>query len=87
MVRVVQGGTASGVGFPFQEHVAAKTGTAQTGTAGNGQTDDWMIAFAPADAPKVALAVVLPHQPRDETGAVIAGPVMKAMLQATLAGP
>jgi peptidoglycan glycosyltransferase len=87
MVKVVQGGTASGVGFPFQEHVAAKTGTAQTGTAGNGLTDDWMIAFAPADAPKVAVAVVLPHQPRDETGAQIAGPVMKAVLQAALAGP
>jgi len=87
MVRVVQGGTAAGVGFPFQDRVAAKTGTAQTGTAGNGQTDDWMIAFAPSDAPKVAVAVVLPHQPRDETGAQIAGPVMKAVIQAALAGP
>jgi peptidoglycan glycosyltransferase len=86
MSKVVQFGTASGVGFPPQEHVAAKTGTAQVGL-GNTLTTDWMIALAPADAPRVAVAVVMPHQPRDETGAQIAGPVMKTVLQAALAGP
>jgi peptidoglycan glycosyltransferase len=85
MVKVVQYGTASLVGFPPQDHVAAKTGTAQVGL-GNTLTTDWMIAFAPADVPKVAIAVVMPHQPRDETGALIAGPVMRTVIQAALAG-
>ena len=35
-----------------QDDVAAKTGTAQTGLTGiNLKTDDWMIAFAPANGP------------------------------------
>ena len=85
MVRVVQAGTASRVGFPPDEHVAAKTGTAQVGL-GNTLTTDWMIAFAPADNPTVAVAVAMPNQPRDETGAQVAGPVVKTMIQAALAG-
>ena len=85
MRRVVQGGTASGVGFPPQDDVAAKTGTAQVGQA-NSLTTDWMIAFAPAGNPKVAVAVAMPHQPRDETGAQVAGPIVKAMIEAALAG-
>jgi len=85
MREVVQYGTASGVGFPPQDQVAAKTGTAQVGV-GNTATTDWMIAFAPADAPRVALAVVVPHQTLSATGAEIAGPVMNRMIQAALAG-
>jgi len=53
---------------------------------GNTATTDWMIAFAPADAPRVALAVVVPHQTLSATGAEIAGPVMNRMIQAALAG-
>jgi peptidoglycan glycosyltransferase len=86
MVRVVQSGTASVVGFPPQEDVAAKTGTAQVGL-GNTLTTDWMIAFAPANNPTVAVAVAMPHQPRDETGAVVAGPIVKTMISAALAQP
>lgn len=84
MTQVVQSGTASRVGFPPLEDVAAKTGTAQTGI-GNSLTTDWMIAFAPATAPKVAIAVAMPDQLRDETGAVVAGPVVKTMLADALA--
>lgn len=79
-------GTAYGI-FPASEDVAAKTGTAQVQTA-SGQyiaTDDWMIAFAPASAPKVAVAVELLHQPVSGTGAANAGPVIQAMLAAVLA--
>jgi peptidoglycan glycosyltransferase len=85
MVNVVRGGTASGVGFPAADDVAAKTGTAQIGL-GNSATTDWMIAFAPASQPKVAVAVVIPHQALSATGAEVAGPVMKTMIQAALSG-
>jgi cell division protein FtsI/penicillin-binding protein 2 len=39
-----------------------------------------MIGFAPANNPKIAVAVVLPLQPFAGTGAAYAGPIMKAML-------
>ncbi len=91
MQNVVKGGTATQVGFPPQDDVAAKTGTAQVGaggvgTGGSQATTDWMIAFAPANAPKVALAVVVPYQALSVTGAEIAGPIMKKMIEAVLAG-
>ncbi len=85
MENVVRAGTASGVGFPAQDDVAAKTGTAQVGL-GNTATTDWMIAFAPATQPKVAVAVVIPHQALSATGAEVAGPVMRTMIEAALAG-
>ncbi len=75
-------GTAFGI-FNPADHVAAKTGTAQVGV-GNTATTDWMIAFAPADAPKIALAVVMPDQPGTQTGAGVAGPVVRSMIQAVL---
>ena len=65
--------------------MAAKTGTAQTGV-GNTLTTDWMIAFAPATHPTVAIAVAMPHQPVDLTGALVAGPIVKTMIRAVLAG-
>jgi peptidoglycan glycosyltransferase len=86
MRHVVQYGTAAGVGFPPQDEVAAKTGTAQVG-GGNTATTDWMIAFAPASHPKVAIAVVIPNQSLSATGAEVAGPVMNHMIQAALALP
>ena len=45
-----------------------------------------MIAFAPANNPQVAIAVAMPFQKRDETGALVAGPIMKKMLQDVLTG-
>ena len=79
-------GTAYGI-FPSSEDVAAKTGTAQVQNSA-GQyiaTNDWMIAFAPASAPKVAVAVELLHQPVSGTGAANAGPVMQTMIADALA--
>jgi penicillin-binding protein A len=73
-------GTAYGIFSPALD-VAVKTGTAQTGNAA-GNTDDWMIGFAPANNPKIAVAVVLPLQPFAGTGAAYAGSIMKAMLDA-----
>jgi penicillin-binding protein A len=65
--------------------VAAKTGTAQTGT---GQIDAWFAAFAPAAAPTIAVAVVLPNQPSADEfqGGTLAAPIAKAMIEADLAG-
>jgi peptidoglycan glycosyltransferase len=79
-------GTAYGV-FPPAWDVAAKTGTAQTGSFGpNPQfTNDWLIAFAPVGNTKVAIAVVLPNQPGDATGAKYSGPIVKQILGDVLA--
>ncbi|HVB71816.1 MAG TPA: penicillin-binding transpeptidase domain-containing protein [Acidimicrobiales bacterium] len=84
MVKVVQVGTASGVGFPANLDVAAKTGTAQIGNAAH-QLDDWMIAFAPASDPTIAVAVVMPFQPVTTEGATVAGPIVKCLVEGALA--
>jgi len=84
MQAVVTSGTASGVGFLPQDDVAAKTGTAQTGDAQN-HIDAWMIAFAPATNPVIAVAVVLPKQAYNAWGATTAGPVMKCVIEGALA--
>ena len=47
-------------------------------------TDTWMIGFAPANNPQVAVAVVVPQQANSSDGAGVAGPIMKAVLQAAL---
>ena len=78
-------GTAQGV-FPPEENVAAKTGTAQTlGAFGVKLTNDWMIAFAPANNPRVAVAVSVPNQALSKTGKEIAGPPTAEILAAALA--
>jgi len=76
-------GTAAGVGFPSYLCAAVKTGTAQTNAA-TGLTDTWMIGFAPANNPQVAVAVVVPQQANSSDGAHVAGPIMKAVLQAAV---
>jgi len=76
-------GTAADVGFPAGLDVAVKTGTAQTGNPQE-NTDDWMIGFAPANDPQIAIAVVVPLQHQTDNGAGVAGPIMKAMLAAAL---
>ncbi len=61
--------------------VAGKTGTAETqiGTAIN---NVWFIAFAPASAPKVAIAVTLKGVPGQ--GAAFAAPVARAVIERIL---
>ena len=83
MESVISSGTASGVGFPSYLCAAVKTGTAQTDKA-TGLTDTWMIGFAPANNPQVAVAVVVPQQANSSDGASVAGPIMKAMLTAAV---
>jgi peptidoglycan glycosyltransferase len=79
MESVVTGGTATNLGIPGVR-LAGKTGTAETGVAG--KYDTWFIAFAPAEAPKVAVAVALENQ--TGFGATTAGPIAQAIVQAVL---
>jgi peptidoglycan glycosyltransferase len=85
MEDVVKDGTAAEVGFLPADDVAAKTGTAQVGNNLTNDTDDWMIAFAPATDPTVAVAVSVPFQGYSRTGAEIAGPIMKCVIEGALA--
>ena len=83
MQNVVRFGTGAGL-FLAQDDVAAKTGTAQSGnTAKN--THTWMIAFAPASHPTVAVAVVVPFQAVSSFGSTIAGPIVKCLVEGALA--
>jgi peptidoglycan glycosyltransferase len=90
MLSVAESGTAAGI-FPAADHVAAKTGTAETS---GGCTANWLIAMAPAgpgDTPRVAVAAVIPAQAgvacgsESVTGATVAGPAVGQLLTAALA--
>jgi peptidoglycan glycosyltransferase len=59
--------------------VAAKTGTAETDA--DAIPHAWFIAFAPAEAPRVAVAVILEHAGGGSTNA---GPVAKRLLEVGL---
>ncbi|MDY4678413.1 peptidoglycan D,D-transpeptidase FtsI family protein [Bifidobacterium tsurumiense] len=61
--------------------VAAKTGTAQIG-ANNESIDGWVMGFAPADDPKIAIAVVVHNT--DTAGSYAAGPIMKQVMEEAL---
>ena len=83
MVGVVTGGSGTRAQIAGVS-VAGKTGTAQTG---NNTSDVWFIAFAPAEAPRVAVAVMLENQPsaNEFTGGALAAPIAQAVLRAALA--
>ena len=60
---------------------AGKSGTAQLG--GAGEPHSWFIGFAPADAPPVAIAVVVEQGGRGgQRAAPLAGSLLKAYLEA-----
>ena len=82
MEAVVNEGTGVAAQIPGVQ-VAGKTGTAETqiGTAIN---NVWFIAFAPAQNPRVAVAVTLQHVPGQ--GAAFAAPVAKQVIESLLRG-
>src|SRR6266540_503677 len=82
MEAVVTGGTGTAAQIPGVR-VAGKTGTAETGSRERPNTT-WFIAFAPAGAPRVAVAVVLENQ--IGAGGTTAAPIAKQIMQALLAG-
>ncbi len=58
--------------------VAAKTGTAEYGPRSNRRKHTWMIAFAPYEAPTIAVAVLVED---GESGGLTAAPVVAAVLR------
>jgi penicillin-binding protein A len=85
MVTVVQSpnGTGTAARIPGVT-VAGKTGTAQ---APNNQVHAWFIAFAPAENPTVAVAVIVEgggNAGNEATGGKVAAPIAAAVLRAAL---
>lgn len=82
MVNVVNNGTGRRAALPGVQ-VAGKTGTAQT-VGDNAHA--WFISFAPADAPRVAVAVIVESQEgvTEATGGRVAAPVARAVMEAAL---
>jgi len=93
MTGVTEGdrGTARSVVLDGGQRFAAKTGTAELGIVGDpDRVHAWMIGFAPLEAPKYAIAVVLTDltstQADAATGGREAGPVVKTVLDYLLTG-
>ena len=90
MEHVVSRGTGTAAQIPGVR-VAGKTGTADTGEKDKNGKDEpphaWFSGFAPADKPKIAVAVVLEHggvTGSETTGGKAAAPVAAAVIKAYL---
>jgi penicillin-binding protein A len=84
MVSVVQSGTGTAAQIPGIE-VAGKTGTAQHGEGLAPHA--WFVSFAPAQNPKIAVAVIVldgGSLGSEATGGVVAAPIAKAVMEAAL---
>lgn len=89
------GGTAVGAGYGAEYRMAGKTGTAQVITIKQGEKYDekrvseynrdhaWFIAFAPADKPRIALAVLAENGGH---GGSTAAPIARKVLDYYLLG-
>jgi peptidoglycan glycosyltransferase len=84
MIQVVNSGTGTAAQIPGVT-VAGKTGTAQT--APNQAPHAWFVAFAPAEAPRFAVAVIVEHggnANQEATGGRVAAPIAAQMLKLAL---
>ena len=84
MEGVVTSGTGTSAQIPGVR-VAGKTGTAQH--AAGAAPHAWFIGYAPADDPKVAVAVLVEDGGSlgsDATGGAVAAPIARAVMQAVL---
>jgi peptidoglycan glycosyltransferase len=81
MEKVVQEGTGTAAALAGLR-VAGKTGSAEVDQARD-LVDPWFIGFAPAENPRVAVAVVL-NRIQGATGGVDAAPIARAMMEAAL---
>jgi len=84
MQDVVTNGTATSL-QNIGVSVAAKTGTAERGTGQNPVA--WMVAYAPANDPQVAVAVMVADndvQASDAYGNSLAGPIAAAVIKAVV---
>lgn len=78
MVAVVDNGQANGVQMQGVK-IGGKTGTAESGV--EGESHAWFIAFAPAEDPVIAVAVVVEYGGRGgEVASPIAGQIIRAAL-------
>lgn len=80
MVAAVATGTGTAARIPGVD-VAGKTGTAQTVKGANPHT--WFIAFAPADDPQIAIAVIVEHGGSfgsEATGGAVAAPIAQKVM-------
>jgi peptidoglycan glycosyltransferase len=77
MVAVVQRGTGTVAQLPNVQ-VAGKTGTA---TNPHGAAHSWFVCFAPADRPRVAVAVIVEN---GGYGADVAAPIARSVLREAL---
>jgi peptidoglycan glycosyltransferase len=84
LVDVVENGTGGSAAIPGVE-VGGKTGTAQS--TAERPPYAWFVSFAPADDPKVAVAVVVESSStgRDDiSGGRLAGPIARSVMQAVI---
>lgn len=84
MVSVVENGTGTAARIPGVT-VAGKTGTAQHGTGEAPHA--WFVGFAPAEAPKIVVAVVVldgGDLGSEATGGAVAAPIVRAVIEAAL---
>jgi peptidoglycan glycosyltransferase len=79
MITVVQSGSGTRAAIPGVT-VAGKTGTAEVGKSV--ETHAWFIAFAPAENPRIAVAIVLENA---GVGGRVAAPAARSVLEAALA--
>ncbi len=96
MIGVTQRGTAAAIGLHAPYVFAGKTGTAQVFTVAQNERynaskiderlrdHSWFICFAPADQPRIAVAVL---QENGGAGASAAAPIARKVLDAYLLGP
>ncbi len=86
MIEIVRSGTATRMAIPGVT-VAGKTGTAQLGTT-PASSHAWVIGFAPADNPVVAVAVLVKAQPgvSEITGGQVAAPIARQVILEVLKG-
>jgi peptidoglycan glycosyltransferase len=82
MVAVVSGGTGANAQIPGLE-IAGKTGTAQS--AEGAAPHAWFIAFAPAQNPRIAVAVFVQNGGSfgaEATGGTVAAPMARQVIEA-----
>jgi penicillin-binding protein A len=86
MIQVVNSSNGTGTAAQIPGvTVAGKTGTAQT--TPNQAPHAWFVAFAPAEAPRFAVAVIVEHggnRNQEATGGRVAAPIAAQMLKLAL---
>jgi peptidoglycan glycosyltransferase len=82
MRKVVEEGTGQPANLGAIS-VAGKTGTASIGANGSNITEPWFVGFAPADKPKIVVAVTI-DRTQGQFGGTVAAPIAAAMMKLLL---